>query len=58
MRHKARLEGALESLVALMRRHGEPAAYLPLARRLRKEIQALDAEEQELRDLLGGDLAV
>lgn len=40
-----------------MRHHGDAAQYLPLARRLREAIQALEAEERELREILGGDLA-
>ena len=57
MRDKARLEAAIRTLRALMRRHGDAAQFLPLARRLRAAIQALEHEERELRDILGGDRA-
>jgi hypothetical protein len=56
MRDKARLERAFRDLRTLMRRHGDAAQYLPLLRRLKAAIQALE-EERELRELLGGDLA-
>lgn len=57
MRDRPRLERALRDLRTLMRHHGDAAQYLPLARRLREAIQALEAEERELREILGGDLA-
>lgn len=57
MRDKARLERALRDLRTLVRRHGDAARYLPLARKIKAAIQALEEEERELRDLFGGDRA-
>lgn len=57
MRDRQRLERALRDLRTLMRRHGDAAQFLPHARRLRVAIQALEDEERELRDILGGNRA-
>lgn len=54
MRDKVRLERALRDLRTLLRRHGDATPYLPLIRRLRAAIQALEDEERELRELLEG----
>jgi hypothetical protein len=40
-----------------MRRHGDATAYLPLARKIKGAIQALEVEERELHEFLAGDPA-
>ena len=57
MRDRQRLERALRTLRTLMRRHGDANQFLPLARKIKLAIQALEDEERELRDFLEGDLA-